>query len=201
MANDGSLESGAERTRQEKTKRLYYNAAGEASPRVKLDSVRAELRFVGSDEVLVLNYTDLTPEVARAAALHGVLSTMTDPLGKKGLTVDDMVQISRTRLETIVEDKQWVSGTRTGHRSGDILEAIKRYHEEHGKPWDEQLRTHFTNRLNSETDGEAVRATILNNPRINAHVEAIKAERAAAKAKAASDAAQRAPDVLDLMTI
>lgn len=187
--------------RAEKTVRSFLNADGESSPRARLDSVKGRVQFTGTSEVLDFNYDDLSPEVARAAALFGIMTSVTNTVGKAGMTTDEMVEAAQARLDTILEGS-WSAERQSGPRTNDLLEAATRYYAALNRPFSDEDKTELGRRLADEDSGDGLKKKLLAVDAFKAHYEAIKAERAAqraAKAKAAAEATQEeAADLLNL---
>lgn len=199
MANDGIDVAASESKRAEKTKRVFVNAAGEKSPRAKLDSVAGEVTLVSSGEQLHFALSDLKPEVINAAALFGIMTSITNAIGKAGMSDDEMWEAITARWETI-EGGQWSGERTTGPKDSDILEAARRYQEESGRVFDEAAQAKMRAMLADEAGGADYRKRLLSAPRFKAHFEAIKAERAAQRAAKARANIGTAPDA-DLMDL
>lgn len=182
--NDGST-----RVRAEKTLRQFRNAAGEFSPRARLDSEEVHITFLTGEpgksepvgDPLICKFAELSPEVARAAALYGIMTSVTNTIGAKGLTVDDMIEIASSRLETILGGS-WSAERQVGARTSDFVEALQRVFTAAGKPLSEESLNAVKAKLASETDGPAYREKLNSDPKVVAAVAAIRSERAAARA-------------------
>lgn len=184
QAVDLDVASGSKR--QEKTKRSFINGLGERSARAKLDSLRGQVVFVESGDTLEFAWDDLTAEVQRAAGLFGIMVSVTNTVGRKDMTPQEMVSAAEDRLATILEG-EWSAERQSGPRTSDLLEATSRAHQEQGKEFSEEKRAEIQAKLADEKEGTAYRNFLLSKTAIKAHFEAIKAERAAqraAKAKA-----------------
>lgn len=199
MASDTPIASEG-RTRQEKTKRLFITADGEATPRTGLESVAGKIIFVETGEELEFKWDDLTPEIQRAAGLFGIMTSVTNTVGRAGMSAAEMVEAAETRLEYI-QGGQWSADRQSGPRTSDFIEAAARWYAEKGKPFDEDMRARMQAKLADEEAGAEYKADLLSRPSFKALFEAIKAERAAAraeKAKAAAASAEVESDDLDL---
>lgn len=200
MANDDIIVPEAEAgERERKTKRLFINAQGEKTPRAKADSIAGEVTLVGSGDTLRFEFSELTEGMARAAALWGIMTNITNTIGKKGLSTDEMWDAIESRWETI-RGGNWTTDSKTGPRDSDVLLAAERYQKERGKEFGENEQAAMRAKLADEKDGGDYRKRLLSNPRFKAHFEAIKAERAAARAAKAQEAVSSSPDadLLDL---
>jgi hypothetical protein len=190
MASDNLVDGEAvtsTRTRAEKTKRSFFNAAGETSPRARLDSIGGKIIFLPSGEELDFNWDDLTPEVQRAAGLFGIMTSTTNTVGRAGMTDDEMFQAASDRLGTIL-DGEWSAERQSGPRTSDLIEAAERAYTERGMTLSEEKIAEFKAKLSDEKTGPEFRAEMLSKTLIKAHFEAIKAERAAARAAKAKTA-------------
>jgi hypothetical protein len=189
MASDdlagGETVSG--RTRAEKTKRFFLDASGETSPRARLDSVAGRVTFVASGEILDFNWDDLTPEVQRAAGLFGIMTSVTNTVGRAGMTDEDMFTAASDRLGTIL-DGEWSAERQSGPRTSDLIEAAGRAFAERGMTFSDEKAAEIREKLADEKTGAEYRAQMLSKTAIKAHFEAIKAERAAQRAAKAKTA-------------
>lgn len=202
MANDGmevADVAATEKKRQEKTKRVFVNAAGEKTPRAKLDSVGVEITFVRTGEVLKFNFDDFTPEVQRAGALWGIMTAVTNTVGKAGLSDAEISEAANDRLATLL-DGQWTAEAQSGPRDSDILLAAERFQRERNLEWNDTVRDTMRAKLADEATGGDYRKRLLSVPAFKAHFEAVKAERAQERAKKAAADATGSPtsDILDL---
>lgn len=194
--NDSVETSG--RTRQEKTKRVFINDEGESTPRAHLNSVSGQVTFVGSGEVLAFSWDDFTPEVQRAAGLFGIMTSVTNTVGRAGMSEADMVQAATDRLGTLL-DGEWSSDTRSGPRTSDLIEAVRRAYAERNMELSEEKEAKIKAKLSDEKTGSDYRNDLLGRTLIRAHFEAIKAERAQARAaKAQEEARSGNADDLDI---
>ena len=173
-------------TRAEKSIREFYNAAGEKSARAGLETTGVVLRLAGVDDFsLDIPYDSLTPEVARAAALFGVVTTVTNTIGKKGMTTDEMIEALEARAETLMNGI-WTAERASGPRTSDVLTALIRYRESKGAAVTDEWKADMAKRLAEDTD---FAADVRSRPAVAVLVETIKLERqqdriAKAKAKA-----------------
>lgn len=169
----------------EKVERQFYSADGEAGSRVGLDSVGVKLVFVDTGEVLDMAYSALSPEVARAAALFGVMTSVTNTFG--GMSdAGEMYEAAETRWESLAGG-QWSSDRQSGPRVGDLVEAILRLRKERGR---EPVEGDYEDVKARIVKGELNAKGLLATPEVAAHFHAIKRERADARAKDAAAKAQ-----------
>lgn len=185
--------------RSEKCSREFYNAAGEKSARAGLETTGVILRLVGADDFsLDIPYDSLTPEVARAAALFGVVTTVTNTIGRKGMTTDEMIEALEARAETLMNGV-WTAERASGPRTSDVLTALIRYRESKGAAVTDEWKADMAKRLAEDAD---FAADVRSRPAVAVLVETIKLERqqdriAKAKAKAGAVTATDDSDLLD----
>lgn len=189
------------RKRAEKTKRTFLDASGIETPRANLNSVAGRITFVESGETLDFSYDDLTPEVSRAAALFGIMTSVTNTVGRADMSAAEIYEAAENRLKTIVEDGLWTSDRQSGPASNIILEAIARRNGKKGLPFTDEDRARYHARLSDEKEGNEFKAKILAQPSVRVEYEAIKAERQAERlkrlqAKAAAAESDAEPDDL-----
>lgn len=189
-----TAQAASTRTRAEKTKRIFISADGTKTPRVGLESVGAELHFVGSDEVFTFNYDDLSPEIKRAAALFGIMTSVTNTVGRSDMGLDEMVEAVADRLASIVEEGKWSEGRTSGPRTSDLIEAAKRWYAEKRKTWTAEVEAAMQARLADEESGEEYRKTLQKH--VAVHFAAIKAERAAERAAKAKPSGNEPDDLI-----
>lgn len=178
MAIDTNID-GTTRSRAEKTLRQFYNAAGEASSRARLDSVKVRISFLDGKEIveaLECAADELSPEVLRAAALYGVMTSVTNTVGAKNLSVADMVDNATARLE-VIKGGNWSADSKVGTRSSDYLDAMKRVFPNMSEEQAEVVRKS----LADEEKGPAFREKLNSDANVAAALAAIKSERAAAR--------------------
>lgn len=176
--------------RAEKTIRTFYNAAGEESARARLDSVKFRVTFVESGDFVELGWDELSPEVQRAAGLYGIMTSVTNTVGQKGLSAADMLENASSRLETI-RNGAWSAEVKAGARTSDFVEAMRRVYAEAGTPLSDAQIDHIKKTLADEAQGPAFREKMGSHVKIAAALAAIRSERAAetlAKAQAKAQA-------------
>lgn len=194
MASDS--EAATTTKRAEKTVRTFMNAAGEESPRARLDSVKFRVTFVDGGEHVELAWDELTPEVQRAAGLYGIMTSVTNTVGQKGLSAADMLDNATARLETI-RGGAWSAEAKQGARTSDFVEAMQRVFTAAGQPLSEEKIAGVKKTLLDEEKGPVFREKWSSDPRISAAMAAIRSERAAATlAKAQARVTEAAPTAL-----
>jgi len=99
--NDVTLDAPSASKRQEKTKRTFRDETGEVSARARTDSISGHIEFVSTGETLDFAWDDLSPEVQRAAGLFGIMTSVTNTVGRKDMTDEEMIEAAEARLETI----------------------------------------------------------------------------------------------------
>lgn len=193
--NDVATGSASPSKRAEKTKRYFLDAEGEASPRASLKSVAGRIVFVGREsEPLEFSVDELTNDVKNAAALFGIMTSVTNTVGRADMTLDDMIEAAEARLKSIVEDGRWSAERESGPRTNDLIEAASRWYAEKGKTFSPEMVTKMQARLEAEPD---YRASLQRN--VAVHFAAIKAERAAERARKAQANATAQDDLEDLV--
>lgn len=180
--------------RAEKCTREFYATGGEKSARAGLESVGVVLRLAGVDDwSLDIPYDSLTPEVARAAALFGVVTTVTNTIGKRGMTTDEMIEALEARAETLMNGV-WTAERASGPRTSDVLLAFVRYRESKGVATDDAWKASMAKRLVDDPD---FAADVKSRPAIAVLVETIKLERQQERIAKAKAKATEAPAVDD----
>lgn len=163
----------------------YINPTGESSRSAKPDSVI--LRFAFEDGVSVdFDIRDTSDEIKLCAMAHGFNQKLRDSFaGKKG---DD----ARKELQTVADNLLggfWTKPSKSGDGASTnmtiLVEAIVRGLEEEGETVSAERLASIKAKLADMEDTKPV----MQKPAIAKHYKAIVAERAVAKAKAASDAA------------
>lgn len=179
----------AESERSAKTQRLFYNAKGEESNRVQLDSTGFKVIYVPTGYVAEAKLEDFSDEVRNAGFLFGVVTNITNAIGSKKLTDEECVESIEARMETLTSGR-WTSERDTGPRTSDLIEAMKRLSDELNRPFDaEKLLAAF----NDEENGPALRKKYMGNDKFKAHFDAIKLERAMKRREKSQEAAKAAP--------
>ena len=160
--------------RAEKCTREFYTAGGEKSARAGLESVGVILKLAGVDDwQLDVAYDALTPEVARAAALFGIVTTVTNTIGKKGLTTDEMIEALEARAETL-QSGIWTAERASGPRTSDVLTALIRYRESKGAAVTDEWKAKMAKQLAEDAD---FAADVRSRPAVAVLIETIKLER------------------------
>lgn len=179
------------------TKRTFVDGSGEVSGRAGLETQTINVEFVDNGHNLVINMNELSPGVLNAAAAFGLVTSITNAFG--GMKdVDEMIEAAEARLETLSEG-QWAAERQTGERTSDLVEAICRVQAEAGVTVSDEARAEFAKRIKDESD-PLDRKTLLANARVAAAFEAIKLERAQARAaKKAQEAEGSSADLSDLL--
>lgn len=172
--------------RSEKCTREFYSASGEKSARAGLESTGVILRLAGVDDfALDIPYADLSPEVARAAALFGVVTTVTNTIGKKGMTTDEMIEALEARTETLLSGI-WTAERASGPRTSDVLTALIRYRESKGATADDAWKANMAKKLAEDAD---FAADVRSRPAVAVLIETIKLERQQERIKKAKEKA------------
>lgn len=193
--NDVATGSASTSKRAEKTKRYFLDSKGEASPRASLQSVAGKIVFVGREsEPLTFAISDLTEDVKNAAALFGIMTSVTNTVGRADMTLDDMIEAAEARLKSIVEDGRWSAERESGPRTNDLIEAARRWYDAKGVAFTPEKVAAMQTRLENDPD---YRVALQRN--VAVHFAAIKAERAAERARKAQENAAPQGDLEDLI--
>lgn len=171
--------------RIEKVKREYLDADGKViGARCVNEAHAVTITLVKSNYAVTLDASKMAPDVLRAAALYGAANSITNTVGKAGLSDAEMEEALFDRYSRIFEDGVWAEGA-TGPRTTDLLEALIRYRRsqnaEHGAEWQEKMKT----RLQDEAYAKEIRSRDF----IAVHLESIKLERQQARLRAAQEKA------------
>lgn len=172
-------------TRERTTKRIFVNAEGEESARALPDTVGGRVIFVETDYVVELDFTSISgynsiPNgVLRQGFAFGVMTSVTNTVGSSKLSIDEKIEACEARWEAISKGTWQSEREGSGPRSNDYLEAAKRVQASSGKPWDETRTPLF---LSKVSEDEGYTKTLLKNDAFRAHMDAIKLERAQARA-------------------
>lgn len=179
----------------EKVERQFYDQAGEVTSRVGPESVGVKLLFLENGQTLDMSFESLKPEIARAAALFGVMTSVTNTFGGM-VDPGEMFEAAESRWETLVAGS-WSSERQSGPRIGDLVEAVMRLRKEKGASATDSDREDVKARIIS---GELNAKGLLATPAVAAHFHAIKRERADARAQeAAAKAGEAQTDLSALL--
>lgn len=204
MIDNGAVVGDGDSKRAEKTKRLFLDESGEATPRASTKSVAGRVVFVDSNATLEFDIRELEkahPGVVRAAALFGIMTSVTNTVGKKGMTADEMFEAAKDRLGVIMEDGEWASAREGGPRSNDLILAAVRMYADTGKVLTEELQGKMRAMLQDENTGATYRETLNANKQLMAALATIRAERATELAKKRAAEAVGAPEVADIFNL
>lgn len=191
----GDETTAAKGKRIEKVKRVYLDAEGkDIGPRCTNDAHAVSITLVKNGYAVILEAAKMNPDVLRAAALYGAANSITNTVGKAGLSDSEMEEALYDRYSRIFEDGVWAEGA-TGPRATDLLEALVRLRKsqnaECGQEWQDRMRERLQD--------EAFAKELKSRSAIMVHLEAIKLERQQARLKAAQEKAGGSqPDVGDL---
>lgn len=186
----------ATRTRPEVTKRSFSLPDGSYVGRssTRADGFRIEL--IESGQVFEHKLKEFSPEVIHAAALFGIVTSVTNAIGGKGLSVEERGELLENRLATFLEG-EWASERESGPRSSQLLEAIVQVRADNGKDSSQEWRDAMSIKLK---DDQETRNGYMNNPLVRAALEKIKADAAAKRAAAAAaKAGESKGDLADIL--
>jgi hypothetical protein len=189
MASDSEVvttEGNGKRKRQEKCIRTYLNEAGEdIGTRAKNEAraVRLQVPEAGYDETL--RYEDMPEPVRAAAALYGAVNSITNTIGKAGISAQEIVDNLESRIEAIFTNGVWAEGAQTGPRTTDVLDAMCRLFTDRGGDVTEEWKAAKRQKLaEDKAYADAMRA----QPEIAVLIETIRMERQADRLKKAKEA-------------
>lgn len=175
--------------RKQRVTKDYYNETGSIGGKPNGKPVTGvKVNFLADDETLDIRKADMTPEIWDGAALYG-LSYM----------ISSQFEEAQARLERLQEG-HWASEQgKSGPRTGNIVEAVKRAKSAANQPFDPEA---FKARLVALEDAE--RSVLVNSvlaiKEVQDHFNQIESEQLKARqAKRASlEAAPDAPSLAEL---
>lgn len=173
----------------------FKDGSKAARTNVGVDSVH--FRFPENGTTLDMNLDELSDDIIRAAAAFGVNTSVGNSFGALSDPVEAL-RVAEERWETL-KTGIWASERQTGPGTSDILEALIRMAADGGKIVDEAGRERLRHKIAAA--GESVK-TWTADAQLNAHVLAIRQERAERKAEEAAEKAKSAPkSTLDLNSL
>ena len=161
---------------------FYIDSKGARAARPQPDVVSFGKRFIGSGKELVQELRDFSQEVLAQAAAFGLQQVTQNAYGA-ATDDDERMELAEARLETLLSGS-WSSERQSGPRSSDLVDAWAQARADGGKDVDEDWKAMARQKLES---GEVTAKSLQDNPRIKAKLDAIKAERAIARAKASAE--------------
>lgn len=189
------------KTRKDKCIRTYLDAEGnDLGSRAKNEARAVKLVVAEAEWETTLSYDDMPESVRAAAALYGAVNSITNTIGKAGLSALDMVEALEGRIENIFESGVWAEGAQGGPRTNDVLEAVCKWFTEKKGPeavtdeWKANMRQKLAD---DKSYNEAIRA----KPEIALIIESLRMERQAERLKKAKEKAATAEssDLEDLL--
>lgn len=165
------------------SKRTFVNAAGEYTGRVDTTSVGFKVELLGNGAVLERKLSDYPQEVINAAALFGLVTSLTNTFG--GMSDPDEMADAMTQRDETFQGGEWSSERQTGPRTSDLLDAVVAFRAKNGKETTEEWKQGLAAKLAAK---ETTSKDILAEPAVNAEYLAIKAKRAAERSAAATAA-------------
>lgn len=192
-ANIPAEESG----RAKVTRRIYIDSKGQEAPRVMPDVVSARIVFLQDEapyDTLELDFStlegfsDLPFGVARQAIAWGLVTKVTNSAGSAKLSVDEKVE-NCAQVWTVISAGRWLDERESaGPKTSDLVEAVSRFQDKIGKPWDDAARAAFVKRIEDEGERKRIQSIV----QIDAIIKAIRLERQQARAAAAAARAEAA---------
>lgn len=176
--------------RNKKSRRWFVNEAGDRSPRVSTESTGFVIEILDEAgevaETLRADLGQFQKGVRNAAALFGLVTSITNTFGSSKLSLDDAIEAAQGRLETLQEGT-WSSDRQAGPRTSDIVEAYIAYRKANDRDTPAEKVASF--RADIESGKVKVPDLLKDNPGLNAEYLAIKSRRAAERAAKAREAA------------
>lgn len=188
-------ETPSTRTRAEVTKRSFLLPDGNYSGRATTSVQGFRIELVENSQVFEHSLSDFSEDVLRAAAAFGIVTSVTNAIGGKNLSVEERAELIEDRLATFLEG-EWASERQSGPRSSQLLDAIVQVRLDNGKESSQEWKDAMSIKLK---DDEEARKGYMNNPLIRAALEKIKAEAAAKRAQAAAAKASTSESTLDFL--
>lgn len=200
MASDSEVVENGRGKRKDKCIRTYIDAEGEAlGSRAKNEARAVKLEVKDADYEVTLSYDEMPESVRCAAALYGAVNSITNTIGKAGMSAADMVEALEDRIAAIWTDGVWAEGAQGGPRTNDVLEAVCRWYTDKKGPVTEEWKANMKQKL---ADDKPYADAIKAKPEIGLIIESIRMERQAerlAKAKAKAEG-QESEDLDDLLS-
>lgn len=175
-------------------KRIYVHKDGEEGRHAAPNTVGMRFEFVGG-KTLAIGLDDIHKDVRNACLWHGINQKVGDAFaGAKG-DADEAMDSATSIVERLKEGTWVATREGAGPSTGVLVEAIVRAKIAGGEKeadFTDERKAAIAAKLKGDTPAEtqAARAGALANPAIKAAFDAIKAERAAAKATASAEAAK-----------
>lgn len=194
MASDSEVVE--KKKRPEKCIREYINAEGEViGSRAKNEARAVKLTVPEANWSETLSYDDMPEQVRAAAALYGAVNSITNTIGQKGISAQEIVDNLEARIENIFTSGVWAEGASTGPRTTDVLEAICRLYASRGGDVTEEWKEAKRKKL---SDDKAYADAMKAQPEVAVLIETIKMDRQAERLKAAQAAVQGKAPTTDL---
>lgn len=192
MATDTTSEAAATTKKARNVENYYISKDGSKSPRPQPDVVGFGKKFLGNGIVLEKMLQDFPQPVLAQASAFGLQQVLQNAYGA-ATDDDERADMADARLETLLGGS-WAADRQSGPRSSDLIDAWAAARAEGGKPVTDEWKDQQRQKLES---GEVTAKDLQNNVRIKAKLDAIKAERAAERAKASAEALAAAPQADD----
>jgi hypothetical protein len=187
MADETVVEN-ARRPKKDKCIRTYLDAEGnELGSRAKNEAAAVRLEVAEASWDRTLSFADMPEAVRAAAALYGAVNSITNTIGKAGMSSQDMVDALEGRIEAIFDNGIWAEGAQGGPRTNDVLEAVCRWYA--GKKGDvtDEWKATMKGKL---AEDKAFNENLRGRPEIAVLIETIRMERQAERLKKATEKAQ-----------
>lgn len=169
--------------------REYFNGSDEKTRGARVDTESARMTFPAIKETIDLKLSDFPANILNAATFHGLTAKIGDTFaGAKGdaqTAYDDAAAL----IERLVAGDWVKEGEKAGPRVSLLVDAIARALVKSGETVDDERMESIAAKLKAD---KTMRDGVLENPVFKAEYEAIKAERAVARAKEAAKTAKGA---------
>lgn len=170
---------------------FYIDSKGARAARPQPDVVSFGKKFLESGEELIWDLKRFEAVGAQGLAF-GLQQVTQNAYG--GLTTDaERIEACEDRIATL-EGGSWSSERQAGPRDSDLLDAWAAAREEQGAKADAEWRESVRQKLEA---GEVTSKQLMANARIKAKLDAIRAQRAADRAKASAEKLASAPEASD----
>jgi hypothetical protein len=190
---DTSSEAATSTKKARNVENFYFNEKGERSARPMPDVVGFGKKFLGSGQEVVRHLVDFHQESLAQAAAFGLQQVGQNAYG--AATDDDERQdMLEARWESI-QGGNWSADRQVGPRSSDLVDAFAQARADQGKESSDEWKETIRQKLES---GEIAAKDLQANPLIKAKLDAIKAARAAERAKASAAKATDSAELPDL---
>jgi hypothetical protein len=173
---------------------FYIGKDGSRSARPMADVVSFGKKFLSNGHEIVKDLSDFSQSSLAQAAAFGLQQVGQNAYGAAA-DDDERIEMLESRWESI-QNGNWSADRQVGPRSSDLVDAFAQARADQGKDSSDEWKETIRQKLES---GEIAAKDLQANPLIKAKLDAIKAARAAERAKKSAEAAgSNAPALPDL---